>query len=657
MINIAFAGNPNVGKTALINAIAKSDLKVGNWPGVTVEKKEVIFKYKNETIHLIDLPGTYTLSPYTLEEKITRNEICSGGIDGIINVIDATNLKRNLYLTLELMDLELPMVIALNMFDEFKKRGYEIDLEKFQNILGIDIIPTIASRNLGTSALIEKAYFSVKNQKIPQKISCQEHIEKEIEFLINKLKFQNCKFKRFLAVKLLENNEYAINQIKDENILNFAKEARERLKNHLKMDVKEFIIQDRYQKIDSIINKVLKKPLIDKVLLSDKLDKVFLNKYLGIPIFLIVMYFMFKFTFDGSMPFVNYMSDFFENYLGDGIKFYMQNTPGWLTSLLVDGVISGVGLVLSFLPLLVFLYFFMALLEESGYMARVSFLLDKLASKFGVKGNAFISLIIGFGCNVPAVYSTRTMSSMRERIILALMIPFMSCSARLPIYALFTSLFFKSHQVFIILSLYILGITVAFIVGIIANKILPKSEIKPFILELPTYHFPTIRGIWNLMWPNIKDFLVRAGSIIVLASVILWGLINLPPKSTPQTSYLAEASKEIAPVFKPVGFGEHWEFVAALIPGTLAKEVVISSLGTIYGVEEKSGKINKFNLKEKTVNEIKELFIATKESFSNLLNLNIKTLQSENFSSTLKEKIQNQFSSAKAVLSLSLIHI
>jgi ferrous iron transport protein B len=422
MINIAFAGNPNVGKTALINAIAKSDLKVGNWPGVTVEKKEVIFKYKNETIHLIDLPGTYTLSPYTLEEKITRNEICSGGIDGIINVIDATNLKRNLYLTLELMDLELPMVIALNMFDEFKKRGYEIDLEKFQNILGIDIIPTIASRNLGTSALIEKAYFSVKNQKIPQKISCQEHIEKEIEFLINKLKFQNCKFKRFLAVKLLENNEYAINQIKDENILNFAKEARERLKNHLKMDVKEFIIQDRYQKIDSIINEVLKKPLIDKVLLSDKLDKVFLNKYLGIPIFLIVMYFMFKFTFDGSMPFVNYMSDFFENYLGDGIKFYMQNTPGWLTSLLVDGVISGVGLVLSFLPLLVFLYFFMALLEESGYMARVSFLLDKLASKFGVKGNAFISLIIGFGCNVPAVYSTRTMSSMRERIILALML-------------------------------------------------------------------------------------------------------------------------------------------------------------------------------------------------------------------------------------------
>ena len=617
-MEIAFVGNPNTGKTALINAIAGSDLEVGNWSGVTVEKKEVTFTYKNEKIHLVDLPGTYTLSPYSIEEKITREVICSDIIDGIINVVNSTDLRRNLYLTLELIDLQKPLLLALNMFDEFKKRGFSIDIEKFSKLIDIDVIPTIASRGLGKKEIIEKIYQNVKNKKIPKPFSYQEHIEKEIEFLINKMKNIECNIKRFLAVKLLENDEFAKDKLKDyPQILKEAKNARERLKAHFGMDVKKFIVEYRYQKIDEILEKTLKKPIVDKVMLSDKLDNILLNKYLGIPIFFVIMFLVFQFTFSGSEPLVDWTNWFFQDYLADKLKILLSPLPNWIASLTIDGVIAGVGLVLSFLPLLAFLYFFMAVLQESGYMARISFLLDKLASKVGLKGNGFIPLILGFGCNVPAIYSTRSMSTFRERVILALMIPFMSCSARFPIYVLFASLFFAHYKAFVILSLYSLGIFIAFIIAFIANKILPKNEVKPFFLELPTYHIPTLKAIWNLMWPNLKDFLVRAGTLIVFASVILWGVMNLPPKSTPKSSYLAKFSKEISPIFKPLGFGEHWEVVAPLIPGTLAKEVVISSMGTIYGVELNS--IDQKNSAKILKEKIRSSFPNAKAAFAYLV--------------------------------------
>ncbi len=377
-MEIAFVGNPNTGKTALINAIAGSDLEVGNWSGVTVEKKEVTFKYKNETIHLADLPGTYTLSPYSIEEKVTREVICSDIIDGIINVVNSTDLRRNLYLTLELIDLQKPMILALNMFDEFKKRGYEIDLKEFSKLLDMDIIPTIASRGLGKKEIIEKIYQNVKNQKIPKPFSYQEHIEKEIEFLINKMKNIDCNIKRFLAVKLLENDEFAFNKLKDyPEILNFTKEAQNRLKKHFGMDVKKFIVEYRYQKIDEILEKVLKKPIIDKVILSDKLDNILLNKYLGIPIFFVIMFLVFQLTFSGSQPLVNWTNWFFQDYLADKLKIFLSPFPSWISSLTINGIIAGVGLVLSFLPLLALLYFFMAILQESGYMARLVFYLIK----------------------------------------------------------------------------------------------------------------------------------------------------------------------------------------------------------------------------------------------------------------------------------------
>ncbi len=396
---------------------------------------------------------------------------------------------------------------------------------------------------------------------------------------------------------------------------------------------------------------VLKKPILDKVLLSEKIDTILLHKWLGIPLFFVIMIMMFKLTFDGSGPLVIWISNFFQEYLGKYLSIALQDTaPPWIGSLLTDGILSGVGLVLSFLPLLFLLYFFMAILEESGYMARVSFLLDRAGRSLGIKGNAFISLIIGFGCNVPAVYATRALTTKRERIITALMIPFMSCSARLPIYALFTVIFFHDHQVLVIMSLYLLGIIVALILGWISNLVLPSTQSKPFFLELPTYHMPNIKSVWVLMWPKLKDFIVRAGTVIVIASVVLWSVINLPSGAKPQDSYLAQTAKVITPIFKLTGFGEHWEPIAALIPGTLAKEVVIGSLGTIYGAEIKQ-KISKSTLKEDTIMQIKTLQYAIRNTFLQIFSIDIENINNTKQLNPLQEKIKKQFSTPLAAFS------
>jgi len=654
MIRIPFVGNPNTGKTALINAIAKSDLEVGNWPGVTVEKKEARFTYAKEKIVLVDLPGAYTLTPYSLEEKVTRNMLAEGEFDGIINVIDTTNLRRNLYLTLELIDMQQPMVVALNMFDDFTKRGYELDTNKLQEILGIPTIPTIASRGLGTQKLLDSAIAAVKEHTIAHIQPYQEHIEKEIAFLIHAMP-KTIRSPRLFAIHLLENDPYTLSlaESMDQNdLIEKATKARERLEAHMQLPIKTIITRSRYAVIDRLLDTVLKKPIVDKVLLSEKIDSLVLHKWLGIPLFFVIMLIMFKLTFDGSGPLVTWVSNFFQNYLGKYLSISLQDTaPPWLTSLLTDGILSGVGLVLSFLPLLFLLYFFMAMLEESGYMARVSFLLDRLRRSLGIKGNGFISMIIGFGCNVPAVYATRTLTTKRERIITILMIPLMSCSARLPIYALFTAIFFQAHQVFVIMSLYLLGITVALLLGWMTNRILPATKSNPFFLELPTYHMPNMKAVWVLMWPKLKDFIVRAGTVIVIASIVLWGVINLPAGTKPQDSYLAQAAKQITPIFKPAGFGEHWEPIAAMIPGTLAKEVVISSLGTIYGVETKDNFTQSSNFKEDTLMQVKALKNALANAFLQIFNIHLESLSTDVKPNILQQKLKEQFASPLAVFS------
>ncbi|WP_353663150.1 ferrous iron transport protein B [Hydrogenimonas sp. SS33] len=664
MMTIAFVGNPNTGKTALINAIAGSDLQVGNWPGVTVEKKEVTFDYEGESIHFIDLPGAYTLSPYTIEEKVTRRFLATAKVDGLVNVVDTTNLRRNLYLTLELIDMQLPMVLALNMFDDFTKRGYDLRLDRLEAILGIACVPTIASRGAGVKRLVAEAVAAVKERRIPHIQPYQEHLEKEIALLVHKMAgHEEIRSPRYLAIRLIEGDALAVGRAKEwglKRLVADAAEARGRLERHMGLPIATILTRCRYDVIDTLLKEVLVPPLVDRVQLSDRIDRLALHPWFGVPIFVLVMYLMFKFTFDGSSPFVDWMNGFFETFLSPHLRAGMAGMPPWLVSLVTDGIVAGVGLVLSFLPLLLFLYFFMALLEESGYMARVSFLLDRVAAVLGIKGNAFIALIVGFGCNVPAVYATRTLTSRRERIITALMIPLMSCSARLPIYALFTALFFTEHRALIILSLYGLGVTLALLIGFAANRILPLSDAKPFFLELPTYHLPTGRAIWNSMQPKLKDFLVKAGSVIVMASVILWAVINLPPGSTPQTSWLARSAKTVTPLFRPAGFGDHWEPVAALIPGTLAKEVVIGSLGTIYGVETSEKRVAKAPWLTDLAVQVAKLGDAAVEAGRALLNLPIRTLQASEEKSGLRRHLREQFPSplsAYAYLVFVLLYI
>ena len=649
MIKIAFVGNPNTGKTALINAIAGSDLEVGNWPGVTVEKREATFRYRDKTVSLIDLPGAYTLSPYSLEEKITRNVLAFEPLDVIVDVIDTTNLRRNLYLTLELTDIQKPMVLALNMFDDFTKRGYALDVEKLESILGIDAVPTVASKGVGTGKLIERAVETAESGRVPKIQPLQHHIENEIALLVKKIEGEKHPYPpRLFAIKLIEGDDFATELAHKQgraDLTAFAEGARRRLEAHMKLPIKTIVTRSRYEVIDRILDEVLTRPVIDKIVLSDRIDSVVLHRYFAIPIFLAAMFLLFKLTFDGSAPLVDWTNGFFENYVGKYLHLsFAPYLPAWAESLFVDGIVGGVGLVLSFLPLLFLLYFFMALLEESGYMARVSFLLDRMARTIGLKGNAFIAMIMGFGCNVPAIYATRTLTSFRERIIAVLMIPLMSCSARLPIYALLTALFFKEHQALIILSLYMLGIVVALLIAFIADKLLPPMEKKPFFLELPTYRLPTMRAVWILMWPRLKDFIVRAGTVIVTASVILWSVIHLPPGADVHDSYLAKGARTVTPLFKPLGFGEHWEPVAALIPGTIAKEVVIGSLGTIYGVEsEHVNRTEHTDFFEDTEREIRLLGAALVASLKSMVVFNASAESADKTPSALREKLQNQF--------------
>ncbi len=652
-MKIVFAGNPNTGKTALINAIAKSDLEVGNWPGVTVEKKEAKLRYEDEEVRLVDLPGAYTLSPYSLEEKVTRNVLSEGKFDGIVNVVNVTNLRRNLYLTLELIDMQRPMVIALNMFDDFKKRGFDLDTDALQRMLGIAVIPTIAPKGLGAKKVIDAAIDAVRSGTVAQVQPYQEHIEKEITFLTRRMAGVDLP-PRLFALKLIANDPYALTlaqKFEWEDIVKDAAEARCRLESHMNLPVKTIISRARYEVIDRLLEQTLTKPIVDKVLLSEKIDNIVLHRWLGIPLFFFVMMMVFKLTFDGSGPLVEWIGGFFQDFTGKYLELGLQGSaPPWVISLLVDGILSGMGLVLSFLPLLFLLYLFMALLEESGYMARVSFLLDRAGRALGIRGSAFISMIIGFGCNVPAVYATRALTTRRERIITILMIPMMSCSARLPIYALFTAIFFTSHQVWIIMALYLLGIVVALLLGWIANRVLPAQQSRPFLLELPTYHLPDMRAVWVLMRPKLKDFVVKAGTVIVLASAVLWGVINLPAGSTPQDSYLARSAKRITPLFRPAGFGEHWEPVAAMIPGTLAKEVVIGSLGTIYGTETKK-EVSPGDFKTDALKQMRGLESAFVSAFLNLLSIHPAQLQTHSKPGVLQRKLETQFASPLAAFS------
>ncbi|MGF7059313.1 ferrous iron transport protein B [Brassicibacter mesophilus] len=590
-INIALAGNPNSGKTTLFNALTGAKQYVGNWPGVTVEKKEGKFKYKDkEEVLVTDLPGTYSLSPYSMEEVIARNYVVDNQPDVVVNIVDASNIERNLYLTIQLIELGRPVAIALNMMDLAERKGYQIDIDKLSKLLGVPVVPITASKKKGIENIADTV-INLAKKKIeynPTAIKYENNIEKKIQVISDSLK-DNPKIERYnlrwLALKVIEEDE-AVFKLLDKNLFEEAS-ALEEADAETDYDYESIIADTRYKLITEVIGKSVKKPKTEKLTTSDKIDKVLTNKWLGIPIFGIMMYIVFYLTFNIGNLFLDMIDVFFSETVSGWAASGLEaiGVAAWLQSLVVDGIIGGVGGVLTFLPNIIILFIFISILEDSGYMARVAFIMDRAMRKIGLNGKAFIPMLMGFGCNVPAIMGTRTLENEKDRLAAILINPFMSCGARLPVYVLFASAFFAGYESVVVFSLYALGILVAIIVGLIFKKTLFKGEGAPFVMEFPPYRIPTLKSTFIHVWDRVKGYLTKAGTIIFAASVILWFILgyNFSGSVEITESIGAGIGRAIAPIFAPLGFG-NWQASLSLLTGLAAKEVVISNMAIIYGL-------------------------------------------------------------------------
>ncbi|MGL4572326.1 MAG: ferrous iron transport protein B [Clostridium sp.] len=516
MTTIALLGNPNVGKTTLFNALTGSKQYVGNWPGVTVEKKEGYYK----DMKIVDLPGIYAMDTFSHEETVAKNFLENDDVDIILNIVDGSNLDRNLYLTTQLKQFNKPIILAINMIDVVNSRGYEINYDKLSSELGVIVIPIIAAKKQGIDLI-------------------KDALEKNIHTAAN-----------------------------DSEKFNFKSE------------------KEAYTYIEKITNKCLKKKSSNKKTLTEKLDKVFLNPWLAYPLFILIMAFMFQFTFSWvGQP----LSDLLDGLLNDSFMPWMHqvvlaNTAPWFQSLIIDGVIGGVGGILVLLPVILALFVCITFLEDSGYMARVAFLMDKIMRRMGLSGKAFIPMIVGFGCTVPAIMSARTLESEKDRKLTALLVPLMSCNARLPVYALFASVFFTEHRGLVVASLYLLGVILAFLLGILFKNTLFKKDEEPFIIELPNYKLPQLKSICKQTFDKGKGFLKKAGTIIFAMSVLIWFLSNFNFNGMVDNidnSILASIGSFIAPIFAPLGFG-NWQSSVSLLSGMLAKETVVSTMEVIF---------------------------------------------------------------------------
>ncbi|MCT4619431.1 MAG: ferrous iron transport protein B [Marinisporobacter sp.] len=593
-VTIALAGNPNSGKTTLFNALTGARHSVGNWPGVTVEKKEGKLKHKNNEIITVDLPGTYSLSPYSLEEKIARNYIVDESPDVVVNIVDASNIERNLYLSMQLIELGKPVVIALNMLDVAQRRGYKIDHEKISKLLGVPVVPIIATQKKGIEKLLDTAlnvaYGNIKYHL--NEVNYGKDLEKKIEETIEMLKghVDISKFNlRWLALKVIEEDEEVLNELRLKPQAS-TDEIAVTDEISLEDDYESIIADRRYTYISNIISKTVKKPKDEGLTTSDKIDKVLTNKWLGLPIFAGLMYIVFWFTFNIGNIFLDLIDGWFGT-LGETVGTSIEGVVApWLQSLIVDGVIGGVGGVLTFVPNIVFLFIAISILEDSGYMARVAFIMDRAMRKIGLSGKAFIPMLMGFGCSVPAVMGTRTLENENDRLASILVVPFMSCGARAPIYILFAGVFFPGNESIVTFSLYVLGIIVAIICALIFKKTLFKGEQTPFVMELPPYKFPTFGSTGIAVWEKAKGYILRAGTIIFAASVLIWFILgfNFSGQVEMVDSIGAGIGKVAAPIFKPLGFGS-WQAALSLITGLMAKEVVVSSMAVIYGLGEAVG--------------------------------------------------------------------
>lgn len=589
----ALAGNQNCGKTTLFNQLTGSNQHVGNFPGVTVEQKSGVVKgYKDCTV--VDLPGIYSIRPYTIEEIVTRDFLINEKPDGIINIVDATNIERSLYLTLQLSELKIPMVLALNMMDEVRNNGGTINITELSERLGVPVVPISAAKNDGVEELIETAVNTAKKRIPPGKIDyCSGAVHRCIHAVCHIIEDHADKAglgRRFCATKLIEADPAIKEKLElNENELEMIEHSVTEMETEIGMDRNAAIADMRYTFIENVCDHAVVKCRESKEhIRSVKIDSVLTNRYLAIPMFILIMMAVFWLTF-------GVIGKFLSDLLTSGIAALTAAADNALTvyglnpvihSLIIDGIFAGVGSVLSFLPTIVTLFFFLSMLEDSGYMARVAFVMDSLLRKIGLSGRSFVPLIIGFGCSVPAIMATRTLSSERDRKMTIFLTPFMSCSAKLPIYSVFAMAFFPNHSALVMVCLYFFGMICGIIYGIILNKTRFKGNPVPFVMELPNYRLPSPKSVVLLMWDKAKDFLTKAFTVIFTASVIIWFLQSFDSRLNVVTdssqSLLAALGKIIAPIFAPLGFND-WRISTALITGFTAKEAVVSTLSVLSG--------------------------------------------------------------------------
>lgn len=518
MITAALLGNPNVGKTTLFNLLTGSNQHVGNWAGVTVEKKE---GFLGNNIKIVDLPGIYAMDTYSNEEKVSKNFIVNGNVDLIINIVDASNLNRNLYLTTQLKQFKKPIVLVLNMIDSAESKGIKFDYEMLSKELGVTVVPIIASKGKG----------------------------------IDKLK------------ELLNSSVF----LKDSDDNNFQFHTE----------------KEAYSYIETVLSKYLTYTSKNKVSTTEKIDRYVINRFLAYPLFLLILFFIFQFTFSWvGQPLADWLDALVSDKLVPAVDVMLSSSSDWFKSLIIDGIIGGVGSVIVFLPVILALFLCISFLEDSGYMARVAFIMDRIIRKMGLSGKAFIPLIIGFGCSVPGVMSARTLESEKDRKLAALIVPLMSCNARLPVYLVFAGAFFKGHESLVVASLYLIGVIIAFIIGILFKNTLFKKDDEPFIIELPEYKLPEAKGLALHTWEKGKGFLKKAGTIIFSVSIIVWVLsnFNFNGYTDINSSFMSNIGRAISPIFYPLGFAS-WQNAVSLLAGIMAKEVVVGTMGVIYGGE------------------------------------------------------------------------
>jgi ferrous iron transport protein B len=598
-LTIALAGNPNCGKSTVFNALTGARQHVGNWPGKTIEKKEGSFRFNGHEIGIVDLPGTYSLTAYSPEEVIARDFVVNEKPDVVVVVMDAANLERNLYLTVQVLELGVPVAIALNMSDVAEARGVRIDVERFSRLLGgVPVVRTVGTRNQGVDDLIRCALAVAQGAAIDLHVDYGQEITDELNKLAamvqERPEIANRFAPRWLALKLLENETDVVARVVEmpggESLVAVAQESIAHLEAVYGDDVDIAIADRRYGFIGGLTRQVVKHTRPDRLTVSDRIDQVVANRVLGIPIFLLMMYVVFRLVQDVSAPFLDWVDGVITGPISRWSISLLAAVggPDWLQSLVVDGAIAGVGGVLAFLPGLMVLYFFLALLEDSGYMARAAFVMDRFMSLLGLHGKSFIPMILGLGCAVPGIYATRTLENERDRILTGLLVPLMSCSARLPVYVVFGLAFFGADAGKLIWAMYALGIVVAVLMGLLFSRtIFPQDKDAAFVLELPPYRLPTLKGLLIHMWERSSGFVKKAGSVILVVTVALWFLLNLPWGVEDQRdSLFGKVSATTAPLFKPLGFGD-WKPAGALLSGFIAKEIVVSTMSQVYvGAEQ-----------------------------------------------------------------------